>query len=210
MEDIRDNSRNNPADNESSVDIRQLIEQYGYYWKWILLSVVLAIGVAYVALRYATRIYQSSAKVMVLDKASSSIELNALGGLSPLTPNTVLDDQIQIIRSSKLMQEVVRKNKLYITYHEVGRLHGREVLADELPFRLQIMNKTPQEQENMSLSFRVKFTDGGKIQVSQDGNSIEAQVGQQFSWNDVSLKISTSVGQSVEGRQFTIAIRPLE
>lgn len=171
---------------------------------------ILAIGVAYVSLRYTTRIYQLSAKVMVLDKANSSIELNALGGLTPLAPSTVLDDQIQIIRSSKLMQEVVRKNNFHITYHEIGRFHGQEVLAEELPFSLQILNKTAREQESISLDFRVKFLEGGKINVSRGGNSIGAQVGQQFSLEGVALKILTFAGQSTVGRQFSIAIRPLE
>lgn len=138
MRDIREYTKGNNQYEEGSVDIRQQIEQYGYYWKWIVLSVILAMGVAYVSL-YATGIYHSSPKVMVLDQANASIELTALGDLTPLSLNTALDDQIQIIRSSKLRHEVVRKNKFYITYAEVGRVHGREVLAVELHYRLQIL-----------------------------------------------------------------------
>src|SRR5690606_20440490 len=58
--------------------------------------------------------------------------------------------------------------------------------------------------------FRVKFLEGGKINVSRGGNSIAAQVGQQFSLEGVALKILTFAGHSTVGRQFSIAIRPLE
>src|SRR5690606_14919910 len=107
MQDTQENStRMGKQESEESIDIRQLIEQYGFYWKWIVVAVILSLAVAHIYLRYETRIYGASAKVMVLDKNNSSIELTALGSLSSFNTNTALDDQMQIIRSSKLMSEV--------------------------------------------------------------------------------------------------------
>src|SRR5690606_9196713 len=117
-----------------------------------------------------------------------------------LNPNTALDDQIQIIRSSKLMYEVVRKNKFYITYHESGRFHNIEVLRDDLPFSLQILNKSDEQQELLSLNFDLKFLKDGTVEVKEPQNSLIATVGKPFAWAGETVLITKKDGKSLVGR----------
>jgi len=203
-------NRNYQGDTEDTIDIRQLVEQYGFYWKWIVVAVILSLAVAHIYLRYTTRMYGASAKVMVLDKENASVELTALGTLAPVNSNTALDDQIQIIRSSKLMSEVVRKNKLYITYHELGRINDTEVLADNLPFSLEIVGKTPEQQEELSLAFKLAFSKNGEVEVSQDNNKLTAQLGKPFVWDGVKLVLTRKGATPPADRSFMVAITPLE
>ncbi|NGM89493.1 tyrosine protein kinase, partial [Parapusillimonas sp. SGNA-6] len=196
-------------DADESIDIRQLVEQYGYYWKWVVAAVVLALCIAHLYLRYTERTYAASAKVMVLDKENAPSELMALGTLAPLNSNTALDDQIQIIRSSKLMQEVVRKNKFYITYHEMGRINHKELLADALPFSLEILDKTEAQQEELTLDIKLSFGKDSDLTVNQGNNGITAVVGKPFAVDGVKLLVSPMDGKPTAGRHFLVTIRPL-
>jgi len=40
---------------EGEINLRQLFEQYAYYWKWFVLAIILSLGVAIVYLRYAQK-----------------------------------------------------------------------------------------------------------------------------------------------------------
>lgn len=43
---------------EEDINLRQLFEQYAFYWKWFILTIVLALGLAFVYLRYAQKSYE--------------------------------------------------------------------------------------------------------------------------------------------------------
>ena len=39
-------------ENQEDANLRQLFEQYAYYWKWFLLATLLSVGSAFIYLRY--------------------------------------------------------------------------------------------------------------------------------------------------------------
>src|SRR5690554_3990715 len=114
---IQDNKETN------SFHIRELLEQYFYYWKWFVLGMILCIAGAYVYLRYSTPQYKVEAKVLILDESNSMTgELAALQDLSILScgARTNVEDQMEILRSRRLMMEVAKKLKLNIRYFKEG------------------------------------------------------------------------------------------
>lgn len=124
------NAKKNQA---SGFNLRVTIDRYIRYWPWILLSILIFLGLAYLKLRYTNKLYYTSAQILLKDKENSSPELEvvkeaiSLGGKD----NTTVSDQVKIIKSRRLMTEVVRQNTLNIRYFYKGQFTNNEVLVDE-------------------------------------------------------------------------------
>src|SRR5690606_34322858 len=98
---------------ESEINLRQLFEQYAYFWKWFLAFVIIFISTAFIYLRYAERIYKVEAKVLLQDEKKASGDLAGLtelasmaGGVGSQASAFVLD-QIDVIKSRRILSKVV-------------------------------------------------------------------------------------------------------
>ncbi|MDR2121712.1 MAG: polysaccharide biosynthesis tyrosine autokinase [Flavobacteriaceae bacterium] len=117
---------------EETINIRAFIFQYLVYWKWFVFSVfvVLALGVVY--LKITPKQYQSEAKILLNEKDNSSLllglqELSSLG----FDSNSKVDDQIEVLKSRRLMTKVVDKLDLNIQYYQKKDWVAQEVYKDE-------------------------------------------------------------------------------
>ncbi|ULT28240.1 Wzz/FepE/Etk N-terminal domain-containing protein [Sphingobacterium sp. E70] len=126
---------NIPAKEEDKelINLRQLFEQYVYYWKWFVISVILALILAFFYLRYAESNYSVNAKILLKDEKSSSSELSGLSELAGLTgmkgTPAFVSDQIDVFSSRRLMRKVVEANSLNIYYFNKGNFKTSEVMA---------------------------------------------------------------------------------
>ena len=127
----------NPIENESSLDIQSEIKRYLRYWPWFVLSAFLAFTIAYTYLRYAPRIYETNAKIKVLDE-SDDLEL-PLSALNFEGSNINLENEIEILTSYTIMRDVVRKLRLNTSFYAVGTIQTSQI--DQLPFEYkQLIN----------------------------------------------------------------------
>src|SRR5690606_32741333 len=118
---------------EHTINLRQLFEQYAYYWRWFVLSVLLCSAAAFVYLRYAERIYSITAKILLQDDKKASGELVGLSELSALTgmgsaSSAFVSDQIEVMKSRRILRKVVELNALNIEYYSKGNVKSNEIL----------------------------------------------------------------------------------
>ena len=59
---------NNIEDEEPGFDFKTIIMKLFIYWKWILLSIIVCLGCAYVYLQMQTPVYRVSGRIMIHDK----------------------------------------------------------------------------------------------------------------------------------------------
>ncbi|MBP1839096.1 GumC family protein [Formosa algae] len=119
-------SNNNLEDNNSSLDIKEEILNYLHYWKWFALSVILGVVLALIYLRYTPEIFSSSAKIKILNE-SQGLELSTQrGGGGLFTDSKSLENEIQIIKSNRLLVKVVDSLDLHIRYFIEGQFTTKE------------------------------------------------------------------------------------
>ena len=70
---------------EQEIDLKQIVEQYAYYWKWFVISLIAAICLAAFYLWYITPQYKVDAKILLENEDKASGELAGLAELSNLT-----------------------------------------------------------------------------------------------------------------------------
>jgi len=115
---------------EDTLNIRQELHRFVQYWPWFLLCLFIALGSAYFYLRYAPRIYNSNAKIKVLDK-NEGLELPTAGFVFNRS-NINLGNEIEILTSYIILEKVVKRLNLTTEIYETGSIGTTQ--RDRLPF----------------------------------------------------------------------------
>ncbi|WP_370003193.1 Wzz/FepE/Etk N-terminal domain-containing protein, partial [Winogradskyella sp.] len=116
--------------NSITADIKQKVELFLSYWKWIALSAIIAIAIGYVYLRYTTYEYKASATIKIRDEKQStklpSIEEVTSEGLFSGGSDKI-KDEIQIIKSRTLMENIIKTLNLNIRIFNQGKIKEKEL-----------------------------------------------------------------------------------
>lgn len=113
-------------ENEQSFNLKAILFKYLKHWPWFLFGVFLCMCMAYTYLRYAPIIYTSSAKIKIVDDSkemSIAMDPSALFGGS----NINLDNEVEVLKSYRLLSQVVEALDLGVSYYEVGDIKTREL-----------------------------------------------------------------------------------
>ena len=163
-------------------DYKALLFEFVVRWPLILACVLLALGGAYVYLRYQPPVFSVSSTVLIKQgdksKASAMGQLASMQDLGTVSLANNFDNEVEILQSYSLIQKVVERLELYITYAEV-RKQGYDIpLYSQTPVRIWM---SPDDAERLSSVLRiridgqkggkqsvtVKFTQNGEEQVIQ-------------------------------------------
>lgn len=119
--------RNSIMEEKDDNLMRQFASKYVPYWPLFLLAIAIAIGIAYAYIRYATPIYEATATVIIKDEKKGNEESKLVESLDQISSKKIVENEIEIIQSRKLMEDVVRALGLYAPIYEKGDVH--DVLA---------------------------------------------------------------------------------
>src|SRR5690606_5009592 len=152
---------------EEDINLRQLFEQYVFYWKWFVLATIFALASAMIYLRYAQKTYNTTAKILLKDERSASA--GELAGIAELS-NSIgfgsragfVTDQIEVLYSRRLMRKVVDQHHLNIMYAVKGKIRSSEILEKNMPFIVQ-----PQgDQDTTFINIRVRPINENQLHVT--------------------------------------------
>ena len=126
------NISHNDLDDES-INIKETLFKYLNYWPIFLLSVIAAILIVFLYLRYANDIYDSSGKIKIL-KENEGLDFTALQGSSPLLDlsEVNLENEKEILKSRKLISNVINKLNLQTRFKREGQIKSF-TLFDKIP-----------------------------------------------------------------------------
>ena len=135
---------------------------------WFILCALIGAGIAYYKVKGEERVYASSATIMLktgnnggTESLRSSAVMNEFAGGIAISS---IFNEMMIIRSQTLMENVVRRLDLNTMYSYTTRLAKRnKALYKESPIEV----KFPEANEQMSASFVVTPTDTATVVLSQ-------------------------------------------
>lgn len=131
MQNSKENTPYNLNEGSDIVNIREELEKYLFYWKWFVLGIAISLAIAFFYLRYSTPQYSALTTIMIKDNQKSGIskELEAfkdMGIVGGGSGNNT-DNEIQILKSRKIIGAVVDSLKLTTVYFVEGRVKRSEV-----------------------------------------------------------------------------------
>ncbi|GAA3618965.1 GumC family protein [Flavivirga jejuensis] len=115
------------SDDKDSLNIKEEFIKYLRNWPWFIVTILLFLTFAFFYLKYATVNYQTIGKIKILDDSSKAIELP--GDISSLFESSKvnLENEIEVIKSQRLLENVVKNLSLNISYFEEGSIKSKEL-----------------------------------------------------------------------------------
>jgi capsular exopolysaccharide synthesis family protein len=200
----------NTIDTEG-IKIKELFFNYLMYWKWFVVGAVLSFFVAYTYLRYTPNVYQTTAKIKVLDNSKGAMKLPS--DITSLFSNSKvnIDNEIEVIKSHRLMELVALNLNLNTAYFFDGNIVSRELWKNK-PFKV-IWLDSKDNVYNNKLSFSIKIEKNGyKIASGDTINSQLFQFGQRNKLSGQSFILAIEdksvIKNSINGK-FTVKRTPL-
>src|SRR5690606_18254471 len=180
----------NLSQKEENINLREILERYLYYWPWYVLGFVLAVSLAFLYLRYAQPEYGVQSKILLLDDDSSlSGEMAALQDMTGMGGGkTNVEDQVEVLKSRRLILEVAKELKLNIRYFTEGRVKRSELLPEESPFHLILSNELSEDTDSLEANFKFELMGETKFEIYDEESGFKAQ-------SEFGQKLHTPVGE---------------
>ena len=188
--------------------IKLEITKYIRYWPFILGVLFLSLSMVFVQLRYTKKMYQSNAKIRILSN-SKGLELPEAGFIFS-KPNINLENNIELIKSSKLWEELVVDLNLVTSFYQYGSVLLTEV--SQIPFKYTL--NTPISEIRYSQTYTIKIESQG-VSISR-GENTNPQLFPNYSTllqeHDLPFELSAFNQQSLKdlrGTSYEITIDPV-
>jgi len=123
------------VEDEQSVDLLGLFFKYLSYWKWFVASVAVCLILAVVYLKTTTKVYEVTSTVLLKDdkKGGGMAELGALKEMGMLNVKNNVDNELEVLRTSTLWEQVVTEAGLYASYKKIGTFKNEYLYGTECP-----------------------------------------------------------------------------
>lgn len=139
-----------PAENPeaSELHISEIVRPYLLKWPWFVLSALTALILAYFYLKLATPVYNVKTTVLIKDAKANNFGgsgvdagvLRDLSGIGGMSTNSI-DNEIEIFKSKKLMNEVVGSKNLEAKLISDSRFGTKELYGDTAPVIINVINE---------------------------------------------------------------------
>lgn len=141
-------------DSQEISTVKENISKYSKKWIWFLAALVISITFAFLYLKYSPLVYQTTAKIKIIDENSRSIEFS--DELTSIFENSKinLENEIEILKSFRLLEKVVQNLELTTSYFVEDKTSTKEI--SNPPFRLLSLNSNEHK-----LNYTVKITKDG-------------------------------------------------
>lgn len=182
--------------NSKDLNIKDEILKFLPFWYWILLGIVLSVSFAYVFLRYENNVYQTKAKIKILDNSNAAFKLPT-DAVSIFGRGKVnLENEMEVIKSTRIVSQVVDKLNLTTTVNSLGKFKTTELWADR-PFEV-VWAEDLETLKEKSFSFTFEITEKG---YKLKGTGTELKFGQTNFKSTVPYKIIVKDSNSIKSMQ---------
>ena len=178
---------NKNIENQEEINIQGMIEPFLRKWQWFVLSVVMVLFLTFIFLKIKSPIYKISSTILIKEAKSSGggkddLEMGLLGELSVfggMGSNSV-ENELEILKSKKLMRDVVLKNNLQTSVYVLKSLGKKEVYKDKSPIVVRIINENLEEKyPEKPIQLNIKG-DAVELVSKELSNSLKTQFGREI------------------------------
>ncbi|HZW66177.1 MAG TPA: hypothetical protein VFF23_10840, partial [Hanamia sp.] len=179
---------------------KQVIYKYLPFWPLFVITVSISMLVAYIDLRSKVPIYVASAKVLLKDPQKSGADSKVLDALNIFGEKKIVDNEIVVLRSPDLMQEVVKQLDLYAPVYNKGNVRTEELYASNSPIKFIAVDK-----ENLNLWGTYFFSiDWKKKLVHIDNKSAPFNSIITINNTPFQLRINNDYNTNVTGKNYFV------
>ncbi|WP_276390439.1 GumC family protein [Eudoraea chungangensis] len=190
--------------------LTEMLAKYLRFWPFFLISIIISLLLGLAYMRYAPTTYLSVAKIKIVDESK---ELNVASDAMALLNGTSkinLDNEIEVLKSYRLLSQVVEDLHLDIGYFEVGNIKTAQVwnapftaikTVEEDSLKIKKVLRITVENPNLIITDENDFT--RVINLNSVGDSIQGL--------PISLVIPEEIAiEKYEGLTYEVVINPFK
>lgn len=123
-----------PNLSQEAPDYRALLKPYLRNWKWFVVTVLIALVLGFLYIRYSVPQYAVEAKIQILADEGGSSQLNVFEDLGIEGAGGVqIEDEIEIIKSRSNLITLVKRLGLHVNVIALGNIKNTAVYRDPNP-----------------------------------------------------------------------------
>ena len=155
------NNNFNNENLEDYIDIKEEFFKYLFFWRWFVISIVFVLLSSFFFLRYSHDIYETTAKIKIIDKNETSLELPSVEDLFS-TSKINLENEIELLSSFSILSEVVKKQSLNTKLYGVGDIMEGVLVKFPFKFEQLVFSKEFKTYlEKNDFEYEIFFNDNG-------------------------------------------------
>jgi capsular exopolysaccharide synthesis family protein len=147
-----------------NLSVRDIFYKYVRFLPLFLLSLAFALLIAWIYLRYATRIYGAFGTMLInneqTSRANDKVEDILIGG----NKSQNIQNEIEILKSKPLMERVVKSLDLQVTYTAIGKIKEFNVYKQG-PFLVEAFEIA---DSNRAFSVKIKFLNDRQFRINNE------------------------------------------
>lgn len=155
------------AASSEDINLNEVIKPYIAKWWWFVLSVLAFLILAVLYIKSTTPAYKITSTVLIKDtKKAPSADmgmLSQLGGFGSMGTNSI-ENELEVLKSKKLMRDVVNELGLQTKLYTKEGLKTRELYGKSAPVIIQLINEK-QYDEPIEEPLSLKIS-GDKLELS--------------------------------------------
>lgn len=185
----------------ANLSAKDLFYKYVRFLPLFIICIALSLFVAYIYLRYATLVYQSTGTLVIKDDKSSGGSNDKLEELMVSDGKRNIQNEIEYIQSIPLMERVVKALNLNFTYLAQGNIKELNVYKSS-PFRIEAFEIADSAN---SFLLNVKFDDANHFRINNENRLFT--FGQVFKNNNGVFRL-VKASPVPPGHEYNVTWRP--
>jgi len=163
---------------DESIDLLELLMKYLRHWKWFVASIVVCFIALMVYLKYTTPIYEIKTTVLLKDdkKGGGMADMAAFKDLGMFDVKNNVDNELEILKTGSLMENVVKRMGIYVKYYSTGKVKTTEKYGQECPVLFRVPEAKLTNFSNDGYDFNLTVHPDGRLLFSGEFNEDEFQV----------------------------------
>jgi tyrosine-protein kinase Etk/Wzc len=161
---------------DETVNVRELLAKYLNHFPLFIVSLLFFVTAAFLYLRYQTPVYKTSINLLIKDDPKKSGGQMSQEILSQLMSGgqSTLANEVELIKSYKLMSKVVSNLGINVNYFVVGRIKETELYNDTSMGRFVEFNSVRDSTVEQEVQFQVidnkiwYLSESGKTEVQNN------------------------------------------
>lgn len=183
----------------------QLLQRYLPFWPLFLVTTVTGLAISWLYLRSQTRIYEASAKVLLKDPQKNGGDSKVLDALNIFSEKKIVENEIIVLRSSSILEEVVRSLDLYAPVYNEGKVRTEELYKANSPVWFMATDKS-----NINSAGKYYFSvDWQKNTIKIDGHVVPFNSVVNFGGTAYQVIPDSAYNRSLTGKNYYVVFNSI-
>ena len=189
---------------QGNLSLKDIFYKYIRFLPLFILSVAMALLIAYTYLRYASQVYSAGGSMLIKSESNNNRPDKVEDILMGNNRSQNIQSEIEILKSRPLMARVINKLNLQFGYTAKGRIKDQNVYK-QAPFYIQALGITDSAR---SFSMKIKFDNPSQFRINNE--TVRFEFNQDFENRFGGFRLIRNSILPSAGTEYNVTWQPLE